>query len=312
MGQMSVLGAMIACAQTPISVAPPENVPLETVDSVRQMPKRANRRRQSVHKKRKLSADKSKRRGLASKRRQRMRVLMKRFQSLSPVVVSDRKVRQPLPSARQDLWSQLLRQAGAWAARARGKQDQRFAAFLANWLEDQLALEKRQYTRDRILELNIREMIRFCAARGEVANLQRTAVNRPLVWPLNKVVVTSFFGPRKNPFGKGTRQHDGIDFSAAVGTPVYAIAGGNVTRAGVVGGFGRLIEIDHGQGLVSRYAHLSESKLSRGDAVAPGSQIGQSGRTGRVTGPHLHFEVRLNGAAVDPLLLLGWRTRVRP
>ena len=89
---------------------------------------------------------------------------------------------------------------------------------------------------------------------------------------------------------------------------VFAIAAGNVTRSGVVGGYGKMIEIDHGNGLVSRSAHLSATDLAVGDVVSAGSIIGHSGQTGRVTGPHLHFEVRLKGVAIDPLLLAGWRS----
>lgn len=233
---------------------------------------------------------------------------MKRFQSLSPVVVSDRRSFQPLPPRRQRLWQDLLEQAGGWAARARGEQDRRFASVLARWLEDQLALEQRQFSRDKELELATWEMIRFCAARGEVENLRLTVLEQRLTWPLRQVVVTSFFGPRKNPFGKGERQHEGIDLAAAVGTPVFAIAAGRVTRARTTGGYGRMVEIDHGKGLVSRYAHLSSSDLRPGDVVTAGSQVGETGQSGRVTGPHLHLEVRLKGAPVDPLLLAGWRS----
>ena len=105
----------------------------------------------------------------------------------------------------------------------------------------------------------------------------------------------------------GRRQHEGIDLSARVGTEVLAIASGRVTHSRIMGGYGRVVEVDHGSGLVSRYAHLSSSDLAPGDVVAAGSSIGRSGQSGRVTGPHLHLEIRLKGVPVDPLLLAGWR-----
>jgi murein DD-endopeptidase MepM/ murein hydrolase activator NlpD len=141
-----------------------------------------------------------------------------------------------------------------------------------------------------------------------VKNLKKTVIDQALTWPTRRVVVTSFFGPRKNPFGEGERQHEGIDLAAGVGTDVFAIAGGSVTKAGTTKGYGQMLEIDHGKGLMSRYAHLSATDLRRGDVVVGGSLIGKSGRSGRVTGPHLHLEVRLNGLALDPLSLVGWRS----
>ena len=264
----------------------------------------AKRRRQKPR----TTTKKKQRRVAAKRRRKRMRSIMKRFQTLSPVVVSDRAPERPLPPVRQRLWRELLDQAGAWAAQARSGNDRRFASVLARWLEDQLALERRQFSRDRDLELVTWEMIRFCAARGEVKNLKKTVIDQALTWPTRRVVVTSFFGPRKNPFGEGERQHEGIDLAAGVGTDVFAIAGGSVTKAGTTKGYGQMLEIDHGKGLMSRYAHLSATDLRRGDVVVGGSLIGKSGRSGRVTGPHLHLEVRLNGLALDPLSLVGWRS----
>lgn len=110
--------------------------------------------------------------------------------------------------------------------------------------------------------------------------------------------VTSGFGYRYI-FGK-TQFHKGIDFGAPVGTPVYATGNGVVTYSGMGTGYGRYIEIDHGNGLVTRYGHMSANYVNVGDTVSANQQIGASGNSGRSTGPHLHYEVRQNGQAINP------------
>jgi hypothetical protein len=113
-------------------------------------------------------------------------------------------------------------------------------------------------------------------------------------WPLQAPVATAF-GPR------GIRFHPGIDLAAPTGTPVGAAAGGRVIFSGFdPGGYGKLVEIAHGHGVVSLYAHLSALSVRVGRAVATGTRIGRVGSTGEATGPHVHFEVRVRGAAVDP------------
>jgi murein DD-endopeptidase MepM/ murein hydrolase activator NlpD len=108
------------------------------------------------------------------------------------------------------------------------------------------------------------------------------------------------FGPR------GDRFHSGVDFEAPAGTSVHAARSGRVAFAGwSSGGYGRLIVLDHGSGVTSWYAHLSRLDVAVGQQVAAGSLIGRVGATGRATGPHLHFEVRLRDAAIDPLTALG-------
>ena len=94
--------------------------------------------------------------------------------------------------------------------------------------------------------------------------------------------------------------HAGIDFKGPIGSPIYAAADGRVTFAGVRSGYGNAIEITHGNGMLTRYAHLSRIDVKVGQAVAAGSTIGGLGNTGRSTGPHLHFEVRINDRAVNP------------
>jgi hypothetical protein len=112
--------------------------------------------------------------------------------------------------------------------------------------------------------------------------------------------ITSGFGSRIDPFLGRRAMHTGIDFRASTGTPVLAAAAGRVVRAGRLGGYGNLIEIDHGGGYTTRYAHLSRIDVKRGQTVSPGELIGAAGSTGRSTGPHLHYETRIKGRAVDP------------
>lgn len=121
--------------------------------------------------------------------------------------------------------------------------------------------------------------------------------------PINGAHLTSGFGMRFHPVLGYTKMHTGVDFGAKVGTPVLAAGDGVVTRASIMGGYGNVVDIDHGNGWSTRYAHLSRfgSGLRVGDRVRQNSQIAFSGNTGRSTGPHLHFEVRKNGEAIDPL-----------
>ncbi|WVT74908.1 M23 family metallopeptidase [Sinorhizobium chiapasense] len=116
--------------------------------------------------------------------------------------------------------------------------------------------------------------------------------------------ITSDFGNRLDPFLGRLALHAGIDFRATVGTRIRSAAPGTVTNAGLTGGYGNMVEIDHGNGVSSRYAHLSTVLVKVGDQVTEGEVIAKSGNTGRSTGPHLHYEIRLNGEAVDPIRFL--------
>jgi len=113
-------------------------------------------------------------------------------------------------------------------------------------------------------------------------------------------LVSSPFGYRRDPINGRAAMHSGIDIPGPIGTPVRASAAGTVRFAGVAGGYGRMIEIDHGGGMVTRYGHLSRELVSPGERVAQGETIGLMGSTGRSTGSHLHFEVRMNGAPMPP------------
>lgn len=112
--------------------------------------------------------------------------------------------------------------------------------------------------------------------------------------------ISSEFGPRVHPVTGKQRPHNGIDVAGPVGAPIRAAADGTVTFAGVRGGYGNLIIVDHGDGRETYYAHNSANGVSAGDRVSAGQHIGAVGATGQVTGPHLHFEVRVNGTPVEP------------
>lgn len=126
----------------------------------------------------------------------------------------------------------------------------------------------------------------------------------PTTLPVAEGVIGSGFGYRTDPFAGVRARHDGLDFSAPVGTPVYAAADGVVAEATFHGEFGNVVDLDHGQGLMSRYAHLSEFSVKPGQLVRRGERLGSVGNTGRSTGSHLHFEVRMQGVAQNPAAFL--------
>ena len=121
-----------------------------------------------------------------------------------------------------------------------------------------------------------------------------------LIWPVSGPI-TSGFGGRSSPGGVGSTYHEGLDFGIPEGTPIRAAKGGTVVIAAYTGGYGNYTCIDHGGGLSTCYGHQSGYAVSAGQSVDQGQVIGYSGNTGASTGPHLHFEVRVNGAAQDPL-----------
>ncbi|HTP48665.1 MAG TPA: M23 family metallopeptidase [Casimicrobiaceae bacterium] len=126
----------------------------------------------------------------------------------------------------------------------------------------------------------------------------------PTLAPIEDGWFSSNFGWRIDPFSGQKAFHEGIDFPANVGTPIVAAASGKVIFADVHPQYGKMIEIDHGNGLVSRYAHASKLLVKEGDLVVRGQEIARVGATGRATGPHLHFEVRLNGVPQNPARFL--------
>ena len=135
----------------------------------------------------------------------------------------------------------------------------------------------------------------------QMERLNRTLALVPYRKPvIGEVEFTSGFGIRNDPFLGRPAMHTGLDFRAAMGDPVRATANGKVASAGWAGGYGRMVEIDHGNGLSTRYGHLSEIGVKVGDQIKIGQVIGAVGSTGRSTGPHLHYETRIDGEAVDP------------
>jgi murein DD-endopeptidase MepM/ murein hydrolase activator NlpD len=131
--------------------------------------------------------------------------------------------------------------------------------------------------------------------------LRRVLPHVPLKAPLpGDPEITSGFGPRIDPFLGTPALHTGVDLVEEYGAPVHATAAGVVVSAGVAGGYGNMVEIDHGNGLATRYAHLSSIEVVPGQTVGFGTVLGRIGATGRATGPHLHYEVRIDGEPVDP------------
>ena len=132
-------------------------------------------------------------------------------------------------------------------------------------------------------------------------NLQDGAIAVPSDKPVKTAAFTSGYGVRSDPFQGRAAMHAGIDLSGPVGTPIYATADGTVTTAGYnSGGYGNLVKIDHGQGIQTRYGHLSRLIAQAGQRVRRGDLVGLMGSTGRSTGSHLHYEVRIDGRAVNP------------
>jgi len=126
----------------------------------------------------------------------------------------------------------------------------------------------------------------------------------PTIPPVDTAWSASSFGWRIDPFNGMQAMHEGIDFIADVGTPIFAAAGGLVTVAEVHHQYGQMVEIDHGNDFITRYAHASKLLVKAGDVVQRGRKIAEVGATGRTTGPHLHFEVRYRGAAQNPARFL--------
>ncbi|TGD99885.1 M23 family metallopeptidase [Methylobacterium nonmethylotrophicum] len=136
---------------------------------------------------------------------------------------------------------------------------------------------------------------------GERDTLRRIVGALPLRRPtVVDAGLSSTFGYRADPFTRGLALHTGIDLKSEYGAPARATAAGTVTQADYAGGYGNMVEVDHGHGLVTRYAHLSQILVVPGQAVTAGQMVGRVGSTGRSTGTHLHYETRIDGEPVDP------------
>jgi murein DD-endopeptidase MepM/ murein hydrolase activator NlpD len=149
---------------------------------------------------------------------------------------------------------------------------------------------------------------RVAALMGDLERigLMRTAINRlPFGMPTSGAEITSGFGPRSDPFRRRSAMHEGIDFAAPTGTPIYATAEGVVVFSGRQSGYGNIVKIRHAFGFETVYAHLSKSRVRVGQRVERGALIADMGSTGRSTGSHLHYEVRIGGQAINPREFIG-------
>ncbi len=141
-------------------------------------------------------------------------------------------------------------------------------------------------------------------ALQKMSVLERAVAGIPTSMPAAVAMMSSSFGYRSDPFTGGGAMHSGLDFKGPHGTPILAAADGKISFAGWQGGYGNTVEITHANGLVTRYAHMSRLTVSLGTKVSRGVQVGLMGSTGRSTGSHLHFEVRANGSAINPMKFL--------
>lgn len=138
-------------------------------------------------------------------------------------------------------------------------------------------------------------------ALSRLESLKKAALATPIHSPAQGVAISSSFGVRRDPLLGTPAMHAGIDFRVPYGGPVRAAGAGTVVSAGWNGGYGRMVEVEHADGMTTRYAHLSKITVKTGDRVERGTIVGKAGSSGRSTGPHLHYEVRRNGTAIDPL-----------
>lgn len=141
---------------------------------------------------------------------------------------------------------------------------------------------------------------RFGASLARMSAMEQALVRIPNTLPASLDYISSGFGYRVDPFTGGGAFHAGLDFRGPIGAPILAAAAGTVSFTGVKQGYGNCVEISHGDGLLTRYAHMSRIMARVAQVVGPGRMIGAIGSTGRSTGPHLHFEVRIADRAVDP------------
>ena len=156
-----------------------------------------------------------------------------------------------------------------------------------------------------------RQLHRIGLARANVDQLNRTLANVPVRKPVTgEIDPSSGFGMRIDPFLKSPAMHTGLDMRGEPGDPVRATANGTVTFAGWQGGYGKMVEIDHGNGVATRYGHLSSIDTEVGHTIKTGQIIGKVGTTGRSTGPHLHYETRIDSEAVDPQRFLRAGTKL--
>ena len=187
-----------------------------------------------------------------------------------------------------------LRNVQPVTAQAADKGDTEFRQLFASWRQMDRPAQSADFVRPAVATT-----IPGFGGNG-VTGLSHAA-SIPSRMPVDNLRMTSEFGLRWHPVLGGRRQHAGVDLANPVGTPVHATADGVVGRADWFGGYGLCIDLEHGGSLETRYGHLSRLNVVAGQAVHKGDIIGFVGTTGRSTGPHLHYEVRVEGAAVNPI-----------
>jgi murein DD-endopeptidase MepM/ murein hydrolase activator NlpD len=145
----------------------------------------------------------------------------------------------------------------------------------------------------------------FSELENVILGRQLSAEIKPSGRPVREGYISSYFGERMDPFNGEEAFHKGIDFASGAGTDVLAVASGIVTWAGPREGYGNLIEVNHGNGYVTRYGHAARVLVAVGDEVERGQAVAVVGSTGRSTGPHVHFEVVKDGRQIDPMAFVG-------
>ncbi|MEE2953538.1 MAG: M23 family metallopeptidase [Pseudomonadota bacterium] len=148
-------------------------------------------------------------------------------------------------------------------------------------------------------------------ALKRLEDVRALSASLPFDAPMSSRLISSTFGVRSDPFLRRRALHSGIDYAASCGTPIQATAPGKVVSAGSSGGYGMMVEIDHGNGIHTRYGHMSRITVSVGQTIEKGEQIGAVGSTGRSTGPHLHYEVRRDDQAIDPMRFIRTGRRLK-
>lgn len=165
-------------------------------------------------------------------------------------------------------------------------------------------LPLRERDADQLVEAIVQLSVNLSDQAADIRHVERDLAAISAAQPAGKPLdapITSRFGARSDPFTGRRTVHRGLDLGAPMGTPIRAVAAGRVKYSGNKSGFGRLVEVDHGNGYVTRYAHTSKNVVKKGQLVKRGQKIAEVGKSGRSTGPHLHFEVLRSGKAVDPM-----------
>lgn len=164
----------------------------------------------------------------------------------------------------------------------------------------ELAARKMQDFLDRLSESTKLEEVRQQDIMRILRDNRNVLAAMPSIWPVTGFISSSF-GTRISPFGRGSQFHKGLDIGSRIGTPIIAPADGTAIMSGHDGAYGISVELNHGGGIVTKYAHMQRAAVKQGEWVRRGQVLGYIGMTGRTTGPHLHYEVRLNGVPVNPM-----------